>query len=162
MQNTVIIVVVVVVDARDRNQQNLRYLTRQIESNPEAQTKEWVVVTESSTLTVGDQNPTAGVGATGIEAPAALPTGAVAPPVGVYDPNAELQLGDDALLPAGIAAPEYESKGASREQDPAIILEADQAVFVVFDDNNNDNDNDDNGNGNGKGNKDERDDKKRD
>ena len=126
------VVVVVVVDARDRGRQNLRYLTRQVESNPKAQTKEWVVVTESSTVTIDGQDATAGIRPTGVVPPSAFPTGGAQAGLGLYDPDQQLQESEDALLPAGIAAPNLESKGARREQDPAIILEENQAAFVLF------------------------------
>ena len=120
--------ITVVIDNRNQNNRNVRYLTRQVESNPEAATKEWVVVTEQSTMTVDSQNPT-GTGAT-----EAFATGAVAPQVAAYDPAAPLELSEDALLPANIEAPSWAQ--ASKDNDPAIIIEANQAVFVVFDDQN--------------------------
>lgn len=123
----------VVVDARDRNRQNLRYLTRQVESDPRLQTREWVVVTESSTVTInGQQDATERLGPTAVAPPSAFPTGGSQAQLGLYDPNQQLQEADDALLPEGIAAPDFVSKGARREDDPAVILEEDQVAFVVF------------------------------
>ena len=129
-------------------------MTRHVESNPEAATKEWVVVTEQSTLTV-DSQPTA----TGIPGSTAVPSipeevgsESVAPQVGVYDPSAALDVSTgDALLPSNIVVPSF--NGARSEQDPAIILEVNQNVFIVFDDqNDNRNDNNNNRDGNRGGN----------
>jgi len=155
--------VVVVVDAQDANNKNVRYMTRQLESNPEGQTKQWVVVTEQNTLTVDNQNPaaTGGAGPTEIvSAPEAFATGEVAPPLAVYDPAAPLKLGsgEAELLPANIVAPSWPE--AAQEQDPAIIIEVNQVVFVVFE---NDNDNKDNKKDNKKNdNKDDKKDDKKD
>jgi len=123
----------VVVDARDRGRQNVRYLTRQVESDPRAQTKEWLVVTESSTVTVdGQQEATASLAPTAVTPAPAFSTGESQAQLGLYDPNQQLQESDDALLPEGIGAPDFESKGARRAEDPAKILEEDQVAFVVF------------------------------
>jgi hypothetical protein len=111
-----------------------------------------VVVTEQSTLTVDNQNPTAaGAVPTGVAPPEAFATGAVgseSPQVAVWDPAAPLQLNSSPmLLPAGIEAPRWDA--ARQDQDPAVIIEADQLVFVAFlngDDNENDNKGDDDDN----------------
>ena len=125
----------VIIDASQKNNQNFRYLTHQVESNPEFESKEYVVVTELSTLTVDstatatDSIPTAagtGAFATGISAATDIPS------IKSWDVNAPPQLSSDSLLlPAGIPAPKWEGF-ASQGQDPAIILESGSNAFVSF------------------------------
>lgn len=144
-------------DERDSGNRNVRYMTRQLESSPEGRTKQWVAITEQSTMTVSNESPSATGDAQATEigsAPEVFPTGDVARQFGVYDPSAPLQLGsgEAELLPANIVAPSW--SGATQERDPAIIIEANQVVIVVFGDDNNNKQGDGNDNGDDK--KDER------
>jgi hypothetical protein len=99
-----------------------------VESNPEFQSKEFVVVTEQSTLTAS---------ATEATGTASFPTatGEVAPAAETadWDENAALDVSSkNLLLPEGIAAPKWEGF-ASQASDPASILEeSDSGSFVSF------------------------------
>jgi len=102
-------------------------LTRQVESNPQAQSKDTVVVSEASTMTVnGQDGPTAVA-----QAALATGTGVSAPATGVYDPAAPpADSNATMLLPAGVAAPSWAN--INSEQDPASIIEENQSMFVQF------------------------------
>lgn len=119
------------IDQRDLNNQNTRYLTRQIESNKDQAEKVFVVISESNQFTVGPQNIG---GATGVTEAVASPTGD-AQQYAVFDPTAEAAFQSDnfqELLPSGVGAPQWSN--AKESLDPAeILLESPQNdVFVSF------------------------------
>src|SRR4051812_46600357 len=133
-QNTVIVVVTEVIDQRDSKNVNRRYLTRQLESNRNAQEQAIIVISESQTMTIGGDSRVEGIFPTATGVSGAESTGSVQQ-FGTYDPSAPAAfVADNAqqLLPEGIAAPSWSN--AQFSQDPAeITLEnPSQGVFVSF------------------------------
>jgi hypothetical protein len=125
VQNTVIIVVTEIIDARDSSNQNTRYLTHQVQSNEEIEEQELIVVGESVAITID--------GRVGSRVRRASPTGtgSVAPSIATYNPNAAPNVDNNSLLlPSGVPAPNFGNCQVG--QDPAIIIQENQAVFVEF------------------------------
>jgi hypothetical protein len=141
-QNTVVVVVTPVVDQRNSNSKNTRYMSRKIHSNVQSSEQVTVVIQESTPIIIGSGNGNGkGQGQSGNASPTgastAQSTGAaqaqVNSTVATVDPNSMSTISnsnDTMLLPAGIPLPNF--GGMQVIQDPAIIIESDQKVFVSF------------------------------
>lgn len=130
--NTVLIIVTEVIDERDSNNKNTRYLTRQIQSNSEVEEQVLIVISESNQFTVGSNSKNSSP--TGISENAASSTGSVQQ-FGTYDPSAPAVFGGDnsaSILPQGASPPSWSNAKVS--QDPAEILleNPSQGLFVEF------------------------------
>jgi hypothetical protein len=124
-QNTVVIVVTQLVDIRDSSNINTRYMTHQVQSNEEIEEQQIVVVSEAAALTIGGSNRTP------VRAASPTGTGYISPNIMTYDPNAPPSVSNNSMiLPAGVSAPRFDNTQV--DQDPAIIIEENQAVFVEF------------------------------
>lgn len=131
-------------DNRGGNQKN-RYITRQIQSNSNVKEQVVVIIQEQNTIQVGgsgfnSNSNSNGASPTGSSS-AAQSTGSVsaaanATAIGTYQPDLAQFPGytpNIDLLPADLQqAPQFNfgTQGA----DPAIIIQANQAVFVQFND----------------------------
>lgn len=125
-QNTVVIVVTQIVDIRDSSNVNTRYMTHQVQSNEEITEQQIVIVSEAVAMTVGG-------GSSGTQVQPASPTGTgfISPNIMTYDPSAPPSVSNNSMiLPAGVSAPNFDNTQV--DQDPAIIIEENQAVFVEF------------------------------
>ncbi|ESZ91153.1 hypothetical protein SBOR_8464 [Sclerotinia borealis F-4128] len=124
-QNTVIIVVTQIVDARDTSRQNIRYMTRQVQADNQAKDTQYVMVQQAQAMTIN------GASSTGT---ASLPQGtdiSSSSPIKTYDPNEAPSVSNGTqLLPVNAAAPSF--GGVKQFQDPAIIIEENQQAFVNF------------------------------
>ncbi|KAM0129062.1 hypothetical protein ACHAP3_008014 [Botrytis cinerea] len=124
-QNTIIVVVTQIVDARDRSNKNIRYMTHQIQANNQAQDTRFVMVQQDQRMTIN------GASSTGT---ASLPRGtgtSTSPSFGTYDPNAAPLVSNvTQILPANAQAPNF--AGVKQFQDPAMIIEEGQKAFVNF------------------------------
>jgi hypothetical protein len=117
--------VTAVVDSRDSNNVNTRYLSRQIQSGVQSEEEVMVVIQESQQLTVGSSAVSAGV-----PPPQASGAAVVNPNVATVDPNAQPSISNATqILPSGVPQPSF---GMQVVEDPAIIIEANQQVFVQF------------------------------
>ncbi|CZT09815.1 uncharacterized protein RAG0_14446 [Rhynchosporium agropyri] len=116
--NTVAIIVTQVNDNRDVNNRNVRYYTRQIQSNPSASQQIFVVVNESSQMNIGrsDQGPIPGF---------------AGPQFASYTPgdNASFQPSGINLFPFGVASPQFAN--SRNFVDPALIIQPTQGLFVA-------------------------------
>jgi len=123
--NTVVVVVSNVIDSRDSNNVNTRYLTRQLQIDNGASEQVVVVVSEIQQLTISNALPTNA----GFDALQAAATGTGVPAVATYDPSAAFEANNATqILPIGVAAP-FQS-GFNVQQDPAIILLQNQDAVV--------------------------------
>ncbi|KAG0652089.1 hypothetical protein D0Z07_1386 [Hyphodiscus hymeniophilus] len=125
--NTVVIVVTTIIDERDQSNVRTRYMTHQVQSNEEIIEQQIVIVSEAVAMTIG------GSGSTGTAVQPASPTGtgSIAPVIMTYDPSAAPSVSNcTMILPAGVSAPSFDNTQV--DQDPAIIIEENQAVFVEF------------------------------
>ncbi|KAF7901983.1 uncharacterized protein EAF01_007281 [Botrytis porri] len=124
-QNIIIIVVTQIVDARDRSNKSIRYMTHQIQADNEAQDTQFVVVQQDQRMTIN------GASATGT---ASLPRGtgtSASPLFETYDPNAIPLISNvTQILPMNAQAPNF--AGVKQFQDPAVIIEEGQKAFVNF------------------------------
>lgn len=144
--NTIIVIVQQVSDNRGGNQKN-RYMTRQIQSNSNVQEQVVVIIQEQNTIQVGGSGSNSnsnsnsnGASPTGsssaAQSTASVSAAANATAIGTYQPDLAQFPGytpNIDLLPADLQqAPQFNfgSQGA----DPAIIIQANQAVFVEFND----------------------------
>ena len=131
-------IVTPVVDQRNSNSKNTRYISRKINSNVKSSEQVTVVIQESTPIIIGGSNGNGG-GATPAGVASAQSTGVsqavqVNSTVATVDPNSMSTISnsnDTMLLPAGIPVPNF--GGMQVIQDPAIIIEPNQAVFVSFD-----------------------------
>lgn len=101
-------------------------MTRQVKVDNNAKDSQFIMVQQAQQMTINE----AGATATGT---AALPvgTGVSNAAFPVYDPNAAPSDNNATqILPAGLSAPSFD--GVKQFDDPAIIIEEDQAVFVDF------------------------------
>jgi len=131
-QNTVIVTVTQVVDVRDANNYNNRYLVNQLlADNGRPESEIVVIVSASEAMTIGLPD---GVDLSGFLASAtavSLPTGV--PVVGNFDPNAPFgQYNQSVLLPYGSAPPTLPDN-AQIFGDPADIILAGHSGFFVED-----------------------------
>ncbi|KAL3424767.1 hypothetical protein PVAG01_04048 [Phlyctema vagabunda] len=129
-QNTVIIIVTQVIDVRDSNNRNDRFLARQIRADNDPSFEDVaVVMTEIEQLTVG-AGQVQTVASDGLLQAAALATGvSAAPAIATYNPAAIPGANQTQMLPIGASAPNW---GLQVENDPAMIIEADQSAMVAF------------------------------
>ncbi|KAL2075016.1 hypothetical protein VTL71DRAFT_8796 [Oculimacula yallundae] len=121
--NTIAIIVTQVNDNRDVNNRNVRYFTRQIQSNPSAQQQVFVVINESSQMNIGvpGQGPVNGEPFQGF----------ASPQFASYVPgdNASFQQGGINLFPFGVGAPQFAN--SRNFVDPALIIQPTQGLFVT-------------------------------
>ncbi|RAL60053.1 hypothetical protein DID88_000679 [Monilinia fructigena] len=123
-QNTVIIVVTQIVDARDTSSKNIRYMTHQVQADNKAQDNQFVVVQQAQQMIIN------GPSLTGT---ASLPQGTDTSTsfIATYDPNARPSVSNATqILPVNAAAPSF--VGVKQFQDPAIIIEENQKALVDF------------------------------
>ncbi|KAM3068763.1 hypothetical protein ACMFMG_010934 [Clarireedia jacksonii] len=124
-QNTIIIVVTQIVDARNPSNKAVRYMTHQVKVDNQAKDTQFIIVQQAQQMTIN------GASATGT---ASLPGGtgvSNAAPFSIYNPNAPPSASNATqILPAGVAAPSL--AGVQQFQDPAIIIEENQNAFVSF------------------------------
>jgi len=126
--NTVAIVITEVSDSRDSSNKNTRYISRQIQSNPSISEQAFVVIEESSSLTLSSSIPSSV-----LSAYQSSSTGSnFTPQFGSYTPggNASAQSSSSQfnLYPAGSAFPSFGN--AQQLSDPALIVLANQDYFV--------------------------------
>ena len=125
-QNTVVIIVTQIIDNRDSSNVNTRYMTHQVQSNEGAAEQQMVVVSDAQVMTISGSSS-----ATQVQAAAPSGTGSVSPNVLTYDPNATPSVSNSSMiLPAGASAPTFNNTQV--DQDPASIIEPNQAMFVQF------------------------------
>jgi hypothetical protein len=101
-------------------------MTHQVQSNEEIAEQQIIVVSDSQTMTVGSD-----VGTAVQQFASPTGTGSVSSDIATYDPNAAPSVSNSTqILPSGASAPSFD--GTQVDQDPAIIIEENQAVFVEF------------------------------
>lgn len=101
-------------------------MTHQVQSNELIEEQEMVIVSEAAAMTIGGN---VGTGVQQVSSPTG--TGSVSPNIETYDPNAAPSVNNATMiLPAGVSAPSFDNTQVN--QDPAIIIEENQAVFVEF------------------------------
>lgn len=121
-----VIVVTTIVDSRDSSNIRTRYMTHQVQSNEKISEQVMVVVSESQTMTIR-----AGSSGTRVQPFSPTGTGSISPNIGTYDPTAAPSINNGSrILPAGVSAPSFDNTQV--DQDPAIIVKENQAVFVSF------------------------------
>lgn len=121
-----VIVVTTIADVRDSSNVRTCYITHQVQSNEVIAEQVIVVVSESQTMTIR-----AGGSGTGVQPSSPTVTGSISPNIATYDPNAALSVSNGSqILPAGVSAHSFDNTKV--DQDPAIIIEENQAVFVSF------------------------------
>jgi len=99
-------------------------MTHQAQSNESIQEQQFVVVSEIEAMTISGTPVQPQAFSTGTAPPAS-------PNVVTYAPNAPPALDNGTMiLPSGVPAPSF--GGTESDQDPAIIIEEDQLVFVSF------------------------------
>jgi hypothetical protein len=137
LQNTIIIIVTPVIDQRNSNNKKTRYMTHKIQSNVHSRETVTVVIQESTPIII-DVNSSGGSGGSGasrvgVPPPQSTAAAQVNPNVMTVDPNSMSAINNcngTMLLPAGVPPPNF--GGMQVIQDPAIIIEANQQVFVDF------------------------------
>jgi hypothetical protein len=111
-------------------------MARQIQSNSQSSRKVMAMIQESQQLIIGGNGANSNlnnVSATpaGVASAQSSAAAQVNPNVVTMDPNATPELSNATmLLPAGIPQPNF--GGLQAIQDPAIIIEPNQQVFVDF------------------------------
>ncbi|KAE9378679.1 hypothetical protein N431DRAFT_146702 [Stipitochalara longipes BDJ] len=126
--NTVAIVVTEISDNRDSSNSNTRYISRQLQSNPSISEQAFVVIEETSSLTLSSSIPSSV-----LSAAQSSSTGSnFTPQFGSYTPNGNASLqsssGQFNLYPSGSAFPSFGN--AQQLNDPALIVLANQQYFV--------------------------------
>jgi hypothetical protein len=133
-KNTIIVIVTEVIDQRNVNDKSTRYMSRQIQSNVQSEEEVTIVIQESQQIIVGGSNNQSSYnnnGPPGNSSAQLNATAQVNPNVATVDPNSMSAVSNSTmLLPAGISMPTF--GGMQVIQDPAIIIEANQKVFVEF------------------------------
>jgi hypothetical protein len=125
-KNTIVIVVTQIVDIRDSSNINTRYMTHQVQSNELIEEQQILVVSEAVAMTIGGN-----VGTAVQQFASPTGTGSVSQNIATYDPNAAPSVSNATMiLPAGVSAPSFDNTQVN--QDPAIIIQENQAVFVQF------------------------------
>lgn len=115
-----------IIDSRDSSNKNTRYMTHQVQSNEGIAEQQMVVLSDAQTMTVGEN---AGTAVQQFASPTG--TGSVSPNIATYDPNAAPSVSNSTqILPSGVSAPKFDNTQV--DQDPAIIIQENQAVFVEF------------------------------
>jgi hypothetical protein len=132
-QNTIIIVVTEIIDIRDSNNHNKRYMKHQLRADNGKQNDITVQVTEVVAITISNSNQNGGNGRTTDNALAAsaatAASGAVANAIQTMNPNAPFPASNQTvLLPSGAAAPQ----GQNTEIDPAAIVEDVTVELIVL------------------------------
>jgi hypothetical protein len=148
MQSTAIVVVTQVIDQRSAANVNTRYMARRIFSGVTSseqvtvviQESQQIVISESSSTSISTSNitittPPAGKTSAQSSATAVITTTTETTITSItivtVDPNAMSAISNSTLLyPAGIPSPTF--GGMQIIQDPAIIIEPNQQVFVEF------------------------------
>lgn len=130
--NTVIVAVTNVIDQRDPNNVNTRYMVNQLLADNGAPDKEIIVMLNAAEpLTIGPAPTPATLNVPGVAGVgnASQPSGA-APQVAPLDPNAPFgQVNGSVLLPFGSQPPQAPSN-AQVFADPAAIILPNQGLFV--------------------------------
>jgi hypothetical protein len=132
-QNTIIVIVTPVIDQRNSNNKNTRYMTHKIQSNVQSQEQVTVVIQESTPIIIDVNSGGSGGSRVGVPPPQSTAAAQVNPNVMTVDPNSMSAINNcngTMLLPAGVPLPNF--GGMQVIQDPAIIIEANQQVFVDF------------------------------
>ena len=129
LQNTIIIVITEILDVRDSENHNTRYMKHQLRADNKAQTDITIQVTEVEVITISNSDSkhkgTKTKNHNGLAASAA--SGAVANAIQTVDPNAPfMATNQTVIMPSGAAAPQ----GQNVESDPAAIVE-DVAVDLI-------------------------------
>jgi len=135
--NTVVIVVTEVIDQRDSNNFNTRYLTRQLQSNSNVEEQVIVVISESQVMTVGGSNSNKNSRPTRVGTASSSQSTGDVQQFATYNADAPAQIvqgssNSQSILPSGVGAPSWSN--AQFSEDPAVILEenASQDAFVTF------------------------------
>jgi hypothetical protein len=120
-QNTIIIVITEIIDIRDSNNQNKRYMKHQLRADNKAQNDIIVQVTEVVAITISNSNHGGThMTNTGNSLAATAASGAVANAIQTVDPNAPFPSSNQTMLfPSDAPAPQ----GQNVEFDPAAIVE---------------------------------------
>lgn len=135
-------IVTAVNDQRNSNSKNTRYISRKIHSGVQSSEQVTVVIQESTPITIGGSSGNGnggngnGNGPTPAGVASSQSTGAaqVNSTVATVDPNSVSAISNSnnpLLLPSGVPLPNF--GGLQVIQDPAIIIEPNQQVFVSFD-----------------------------
>lgn len=131
--NTVIIAVTNVIDQRDPNNVNTRYMVNQLKADNGAAGQEiLVMVNAAEPLTIGPAPTPATLNVPGVAGVgnASQPAAGDAPQVAQFDPNAPFgQVNGSVLLPFGSQPPKAPSD-AQVFADPAAIILPNQGLFV--------------------------------
>ncbi|KAI9646116.1 hypothetical protein NHQ30_005556 [Ciborinia camelliae] len=125
-QNTVIIIITQIIDARDNSSKNIRYMTHQVQADNQAKVTQFVMVQQAQQMTINGASPTG-------TSPLPQGTGisAASSSIATYDPNAAPSISNlTQILPINAAAPSL--AGVRQFQDPALIIEENQKAFVDF------------------------------
>jgi hypothetical protein len=123
------VIVTEVEDQRNSNNKNSRYLARKIHSNVQSSEQVTIVIQESTPIVIGASGGSSG----GIAPPQSTAAAQVNPNVVTMDPNSMSALSNSnstMILPAGVPLPNF--GGMQVIQDPAIIIQPNQQVFVEF------------------------------
>lgn len=137
--NTIIVVVTPVIDNRNSNNKNTRYMTHKVQSNVKSNEQVIVVIQESTPVIIdvnsgnSGNSGKSGASPAGVAQPQSTAAAQVNPNVMTVDPNSMSAISNcngTMLLPAGVPLPNF--GGMQVIQDPAIIIEENQQVFVDF------------------------------
>ena len=100
-------------------------MTRQVRADNNAQQDVFVIVSEIQQMTIGNEPSSVGTAAPSIG------TNVAQPNFGTYNAGSAPSASNQTqILPAGSSAPNFDNTEV--DQDPAIIIEENQAVFVDF------------------------------
>jgi len=126
--NTVVVVVTEVIDQRDSNNVNTRYMTHQVRANNLNAVEEiQIMVTEAQAITIGTQQVAQATGTNAQLQASAASANAVAA-MATADPNAPFAASNATMLmPFGASAPTMDNVS----NDPANIVEEDQETLFV-------------------------------
>jgi hypothetical protein len=128
-QNTIIIVITEILDVRDSNNHNTRYMKHQLRADNKAQSDIIIQVTEVEVITIDNSDSkhkdTKTKGGHGLAASGA--SSAVAAAMQTVNSNAPFAASNQTvIMPSGAAAPQ----GQNVDSDPAAIVE-DVAVDLI-------------------------------
>jgi len=126
--NTIVVVVTQIIDQRDSNNVNTRYMTHQVKANNANAVEEiQIMVTEAQAITIGAQQVAQATGINAQLQASAASANAVAA-MATADPNAPFAASNATmLLPSGASAPTMDNVSA----DPANIVEEEQTTLFV-------------------------------
>jgi len=124
-ENTVIVVVTEIVDVRDSNNRNSRYVTRKIKADNKKNQDVTVIINEIVALTVDSNDSNQYSSTIGNSASASVSAGAAIQTVDSSAPY--LASNQSVLIPSGVPPPAF----VEVDLDPARILEKDQIDVIV-------------------------------